>query len=42
LEDLNFNGTQFDGPITRMRAKLIKYREAAQLALTLLKKEEEE
>jgi hypothetical protein len=40
--ELNFNGAQFDRPITRMRAKLIKYKEAAQLALTMLKNEEED
>jgi hypothetical protein len=40
FEELNFNDAQFDGPGTG--AKLIKYKEAAQLALTLLKNEEEE
>jgi hypothetical protein len=38
FEDLNFNDAQFDRPITRTHAKLIKFKEAAQLALTLLKK----
>jgi hypothetical protein len=42
FEELNFNGAQFDRPITRMHAKLIKYKEAAQLALTMLKNEEED
>jgi hypothetical protein len=34
-----FNKAQSEGPITRARAKLIKYKDAAQLALTLLKSE---
>jgi hypothetical protein len=31
---------QLSGPITRAQAKLIKYKDAAQLALQLLKSEE--
>jgi hypothetical protein len=34
-----FNKAQSEGPITRARAKLIKYKDAAQLALILLKSE---
>jgi hypothetical protein len=34
-EDLNFNDAQFDGPITRTRAKLIDYKNAAQFALSI-------
>jgi hypothetical protein len=32
-----FNQAQSEGPITRAKAKLIKYKDAAQLALMLLK-----
>ena len=32
-----FNKAQSEGPITRAKAKLIKYKDAAQLALILLK-----
>ncbi len=35
-----FNQAQSDGPITRAQAKLIKYKDAALLALQLLKSEE--
>ncbi len=35
-----FNQVQLSGPITRAQAKLIKYKDAAQLALQLLKSEE--
>jgi hypothetical protein len=34
-----FNKAQSEGPITRVKAKLIKYKDAAQLALILLKSE---
>jgi len=34
-----FNKAQCEGPITRAKAKLIKYKDAAQLALILLKSE---
>ncbi len=34
-----FNKAQSEGPITRAKAKLIKYKDAAQLALILLKSE---
>jgi hypothetical protein len=34
-----FNKVQSEGPITRAKAKLIKYKDAAQLALILLKSE---
>ncbi len=40
--DYDFNENSSDKLLTRARAKLIKYKEAAQLALTLLKNEEEE
>ncbi len=33
-----FNKAQSEGPITRAKAKLIKYKDAAQLALILIKK----
>ncbi len=40
LTDFNdiFNEAHSEGPITRAKAKLIKYKDAAQLALILLKK----
>ncbi len=34
-----FNQSQNEGPLTRARAKLIKYKDTAQLALLLLKSE---
>jgi hypothetical protein len=39
LTDFNniFNKAQSEGPITRAKAKLIKYKDVAQLALILLK-----
>ncbi len=41
LTDFNdiFNKAHSEGPITRAKAKLIKYKDAAQLALLLLKSE---
>jgi hypothetical protein len=41
LQDFNdiFNKAHSEGPITRAKAKLIKYKDAAQLALMLLKSE---
>jgi len=39
LKDI-FNQAQTKGPITREQAKLIKYRDAAQLSLLLLKSED--
>jgi transposase InsO family protein len=39
LQDLNFNDYHTDGPITRARARLINYKEAAQLALLMLNEE---
>ncbi len=41
LTDFNdiFNKAHSEGPITRAKAKLIKYKDAAQLALVLLKSE---
>ncbi len=41
LPDFNdiFNKVHSEGPITRAKAKLIKYKDAAQLALMLLKRE---
>jgi hypothetical protein len=35
-----FNKARNEGPITRAKAKLIKYKDAAQLALILLKKKQ--
>ena len=37
--DYNFNDTESDKPLTRARAKLINYNNAAQLALLMLKEE---
>jgi hypothetical protein len=37
--DYNFNDTESDKPLTRARAKLINYKNAAQLALLMLKEE---
>jgi hypothetical protein len=37
--DFNFNDNSSDKPHTRARAKLIKYKEAAQLALLMLNEE---
>ncbi len=37
--DYNFNDTSSDKPLTRARAKLINYKNAAQLALLMLKEE---
>ncbi len=41
MNDFNdiFNKAHSEGPITRAKAKLIKYKDAAQLALLLLKSE---
>jgi hypothetical protein len=39
LLDFNFNDSQSDKPLTRARAKLINYKNAAQLALLMLKEE---
>jgi hypothetical protein len=39
LQDLNFNDYHTDGPITRARARLINYKNAAHLALLMLKEE---
>jgi hypothetical protein len=39
LQDLDFNDYHTDGPITRARARLINYKEAAQLALLMLNEE---
>jgi len=36
-----FNKAHDEGPITRAKAKLIKYKDAAQLALLLLKSEKD-
>ncbi len=41
FRDLNFNELQFNGPVTRTHAKLIDYKNAVQLALSILKEEEE-
>ncbi len=37
--DYNFNNSDSDKPLTRARAKLINYKNAAQLALLMLKEE---
>ena len=37
--DYNFNNAESDKPLTRARAKLINYKNAAQLALLMLKEE---
>ncbi len=37
--DYNFNDSSSDKPLTRARAKLINYKNAAQLALLMLKEE---
>ncbi len=37
--DYDFNDTYSDKPLTRTRAKLIKYKNAAQLALLMLNEE---
>ncbi len=39
LNQNNFNDAESDKPLTRARAKLINYKNAAQLALLMLKEE---
>jgi hypothetical protein len=41
MRDLNFNDFSSDKPLTRARAKLINYKNVAQLALIMLNKESE-
>jgi hypothetical protein len=41
FKDLNFNDVQFNSPITRTHTKLINYKNAVQVALSILKNREE-